>query len=76
MPSPSFVFAVVYGTPPNAANKVTIDFEGCTALTKLNENAFKPVLDYFEGQNYGFIGLEIQLEQGNTQYNIISILLL
>ena len=64
---PSFVFAVVYGTPTNAYNKVGISLNDNPALTKLNENAFKPVLDYFEGKNYGFIGLKISLTGGNIQ---------
>ena len=65
MPS-SFVFSVVYGTP-NANNKVYISLINNPALTKLNEKAFKPVLDYFEGKNFGFIGLQISLRGGNIQ---------
>jgi len=64
MPS-SFVFAVVYATPSDASNKVEISLNGAISLTKFNEKTFKPVLDYFEGKNYGFIGLKISYDDGN-----------
>ena len=66
MSSSSFVFAVVYGAP-DPISQVFILLIDNTALTKLNEGAFKPVLDYFEGKNYGFIGLQIYLDGGNSR---------
>ena len=66
MPS-SFVFAVVYRAPPNANDPVNIILKDNPRLTTLNEKAFKPVLDYFEGKNYGFIGLYISVDGGNSR---------
>ena len=58
---------VSFGTPKDSNNPVVIDLTSSTSLTKLNEGAFRPVLDYFEKQNYGFIGLQIDLQGGNIQ---------
>ena len=65
MPSSSFiVFAVVYGTP--SGQDIAIYLDNNPALTKLNEKAFKPVLDYFEGLYSPSIKLQIGLQNGNS----------
>ena len=65
----SHLFIIVsFGTPKDSNNPVQILLSYNFQLTKLNEKAFKPVLDYFECRNYGFIGLRIDLAQCNIQH--------
>ena len=65
-----FLIIVSFGTPTVSSNPVVINLSGNTQLKQVNQAAFQPVLDYFEGKSYQFTGLQIDLSQGKIQLMI------